>query len=204
MFVRLLFKETSRKPYSSKFFSSIFYLCVALNFYTDNKMSASQFNLIKDDPLLRNLVEAGSRIRWGDLDLEDEAALQKLGYYGARERAAMNAEERNWYAEHERSLRNMHGSDRRTSSGWTSELEKEEMKLPRKARTLRREHYKRKGELEAKKEAARRERYAAERLRSSEVTKMENARKTRKVKERAHRKAAKKTLRHFLGRKRRV
>ena len=70
------------------------------------------------------------------------------------------------------------------------------MGLPRKARTLRREHYKRKGELETKKEAERHARYAAAGLRSSEAEKMEKVRRTRKMKERAQRKAAKKTLRN--------
>lgn len=164
-------------------------------------MNAPKFNLVKGDPLLRNLVEAGHRIKWGDLDTMEQAALQELGYFGAREREAREAAERNWYAEKERRFRDEHGSEHRGSSGWTSEIEKEEMRLPRKARTLRREHYKRKGELEDKKEAERRARYAAAGLRSSEAEKMEGARKTRKMKERARRKAAKGTLRRFLSRK---
>lgn len=164
-------------------------------------MNTTQFNLIKGDPLLRNLVEAGQRIQWGDLDTMEQATLQELGYYGTRERAARKEAERNWYAEQERRFREKHGSEHRGSSGWTSEIEKEEMRLPRKARTMRREHYKRKGELETKKEAERSARYAAEGLRSSEAVKMESARKTRKMKERARRKSAKGTLRRFLGRK---
>ena len=164
-------------------------------------MNTPRFNLVKGNPLLRNLVEAGQRIQWGDLDTMDQDALQELGYYGARERVARNAEERNWYSEQERRFREKYGSEHRNSSGWTSEMEKGEMRLPRKARTMRREHYRRKGELEAKKDAERRARYAAAGLYSYDIDKMEGARKTRKTKERARRKAAKKTLRRFLGRK---
>jgi hypothetical protein len=163
-------------------------------------MSAPKVNLVMGDRTLHNLLY-GPPTLWGDLATMDQAALQKLGIVGARERAAMNAAERNWYSEQERRFREKNGSEHRASSGWTSEMEKEEMRLPRKARTIRREHYRRKGELETKKVAERRARYAAEGLDSSEAEKVENARTTRKIKERARRKAAKKTLRRLLGRK---
>lgn len=167
-------------------------------------MSTGQINLTAGNPLLRNLMMAEGRIRWGDLDIENQEELEKLGYYGMREREIREArrkeDERNWYAEQERRMRDNYGSERRESSGWTTEMEEEEKILPRKARTKRIEHYKRKAVLEEKKEAERRARYAAAGLSSPEVAKMEAARKTRKAHERRKRKEAKKTLRQFVAR----
>lgn len=118
-------------------------------------------------------------------------------------------QERKWIAEQkmkeyealEKLFRDDYGSEHLASSGQSTEIDEKDVDekgkiLPRKNRTLRKKHYVRKGELETKKEAERRARYAAAGLRSSEAENMEGARKTRKVKERTSRKAAKKTLRN--------
>lgn len=158
------------------------------------------------NPLQRNLYYAekyGHPIAWGDLATMSQADLEAYGYFGARDlelqRQAQAEAERSWYAAQEKAMHQRYGSERLASSGFTEEMNRREAALPRSKRTLRREHYRRKAALEAKKEAARMARYAG--LRASEVAKLEAARKTRKAEERHARSEAKRKIRAFLTRK---
>ncbi len=159
--------------------------------------------------IMRNLMEAEARgypIPWGNLATMNQGELAAYGYYGALEREARRRElaeaERNWYAAQEASMRRA-GSERLESSGYSSGLNLREIraKVPRAKRVLRREHYRRKAELEAKKEAARMAEYEKRGLRPEEREKLEAARKTRKAAERKAREEAKQKIRAFLTRK---
>jgi hypothetical protein len=115
------------------------------------------------DNIVAYMMRRGSSLKWGNLENMSEGAFKELGFAGA-------------YAEARRQ------SEHRASSGMTNRM----------SRKNRKEHYRRKAELETRKEAGRRTVWLRRHPGASDVDweRSEAARKSRKAGERAARKAA--------------
>jgi hypothetical protein len=116
----------------------------------------------------KSIIDKYPNVGWGNLDDLSEKAVEELGLNGALHEARF-------------------GSPHLRSSGRTSSIQRNTGRKGRNA------HYKRKGELEGKKEATRRATWLRRHPGASESNwiRREAVRKTRKAAERAHRKAEK-------------